>query len=114
MSNIFPTQVGYLPTGVNGTAGISTYIVGRTISGSYEGVGIGAGGRPDYVEVIQFNLAQRAANGTLTQKGTVTINVNDLVAIVGLPSNLNLTLREVDVCDNETAKKAITLMSEPY
>lgn len=114
MPSIFPTQVGYLPTGVNGTAGTSTYVVGRTISGSYEGVGLGAGGRPDYVNLIQFNLAQRAADGTLTQKGTVTINVNDIVAIAGVPSNLNLTLREVDVCENSVAKKIVILASAAY
>jgi hypothetical protein len=114
MSTIAPTQVGYIPPPPSGTAGTSTYVVGRMVSGSYEGVGLGAGGRPDYVQVIQFNLAQRGSDGALSQKGTVTMNANDLVAIAGLPTNLNLTLREVDVCDNGVARKLVILASEPY
>jgi hypothetical protein len=118
MSTVYPTQSAYLPTGVNGTTGTSTYIVGRTISGSYEGVGLGAGGRPDYVEVIQFNLAQRSGNGTLIQRGTITMNVTDLVTAAslntGFPSNLNLTLRQVSVCESGVTKGMIILGSQTF
>lgn len=109
----YPPQMGFIPSGSNGVAQVSTFFVGRRTSGTYEGIGLGGGGRPDPVQVIQFNLTS-PNGGTPFQKGTVTINVEDLVNIVGGPSTYNMTLREVSICDNGQNKKAVVLMSQSY
>lgn len=109
----YPTQQGYLPTGVNGTALVSTYFLGRNTSGTYEGIGIGQGGRPDPLQVLNINLTS-PNGGTPFQKGTITINVEDLMNIVGGPSRYNMTLKEVHVCENGTNKKMIVLASQTY
>lgn len=90
--------------------------MGRNTSGIYEGIGFGAGGRPDPIQVVQINLTSPNAGGPGLpfQKGTITINVEDLVNIVGGPSRYNMTLREVSICDSGTNKKAVVLMSQSY
>lgn len=119
-NTFYPTQLGYLPTGVNGVANTSTLFLGRDLTSAtaYDGPGFGAGGRPDYVQKVIINLTERATNGTLTQRGTITINVDDIVSAVSsnsnVPANLNLTLREVAVCDNGTNKRMMILASQTY
>lgn len=114
MSTLNPTQFGYTVTGINGVAGISSVTIGRSVSGSFEGTSAGGqGGRPDYLQVMQINLANRVGS-TITPKGTITMNVSDLVSIVGLPSNLNLTLKEVTVCELGVTKKMVILGSQTY
>ena len=117
-NTLYPTQIGSQPTGVNGTVGISSVTIGRTITGSFEGAGFGLNGRPDYAQVVQINLTDRAGDGTLTQKGSITLNVGDLVAAKtanpNVPLNLNLTLREVAVCDAGTSKRMIIVGSQTY
>ncbi len=112
LTTIYPTQIGYQPTGVNGIVGISSVTLGRTITGSYEGIGFGKDGRPDYLQVLQINLTDY--DSPLIQKGTITMNVADLISIAGGPSQYNLTLKEITICDNGTAKKAVVLMSQLY
>lgn len=113
MPTFYPTNIGYLPTGVNGVAQVSSVFVGRAVSGTYEGVGFGQGGRPDYAQVVQINLSS-VAGGVATQKGSITMNVADIVAIAGVPANLNLVLKEVTVCDSGTTKKMVILGSQLY
>lgn len=113
MTTIYPTQIGYQPTGVNGTVGISSVTIGRTITGAYEGIGFGQDGRPDYLNLLQINLANKVGP-VVTQRGTISMNVADLIAIAGLPANLNMTLKEVTVCDAGVAKKAVIIMSQLY
>ncbi len=110
MTTIHPTQIGYQPDSFNG---ISSVTIGRTITGAYEGIGFGQGGRPDYLNLLQINLANNAA-GVITQKGTITMNVADLMAIVGVPANLNMTLKEVTVCELGVSKKMVILASQTY
>ena len=112
LTTIYPTQIGYQPTGVNGSVGVSSVTFGRTITGSYEGIGFGLDGRPDYLQVLQINLTDY--DNPLVQKGTITMNVADLMSIVGGPSYYNLTLKEVTVCDEGVTKKMVILGSQLY
>ncbi len=113
-TSFYPSQIAYNPTGAVGSVQISSVIFGRDITGNYEGIGFGQGGRPDYLQLLQINLTERESNGDLNKIGSITINVGDLLNITDLPSSLNITLREIDVCDNGTAKRAVILMSEPF
>ena len=114
----FPSNIGYRPTGVNGVAQVSTFIVGKSTTGTYEGIGLGGGGRPDPLEVMQINLVEPIGDGTFTSRGSITFNVYDLFAAKSsnsnVPLNLNLTLKEVAVCDNGTNKRMIILGSQTY
>lgn len=115
MSNpFFPTQAGYIPTG---SANTSTYVVGRDISSNFEAVGFGDGGRPDYVQKVEFNLTYKDGN-SLTKRGTISLNVGDLYAAKlsnpNVPTDIALYLQEVDVCDNGIAKKIMIIASDPY
>jgi len=116
-NTFFPTQIGYRPTGV--APNVSTLYFGRIVSGSapFDGPGFGSKGRPDYLQTAIINLVQN--NGeTLTQKATITLNVNDVVTAIAansnLPSNLNLVLKEVRVCDNGVEKSMMILGSQTY
>ncbi len=110
MTTIYPTQIGYQPASYQG---ISSVTIGRTITGTYEGIGFGADGRPDYLNFLQINLANKVG-AVITQKGTITMNVADLMAIAGLPTNLNMTLKEVTVCELGVSKKMVILASQTY
>jgi len=119
MSNSFlATQIGYQPTGVNGTPKTSTLFFGRTVSGSnsYDGPGLGAGGRPDYLQNLVINIA-RGPQST-NQWGTVTLNVEDLVKIARnnseFPDNLNLTFKEIAVCEDGVEKSIVVLASQTF
>lgn len=113
-----PTQIGYLPTGANGTAGTSTLYFGRDVSATYDAVGLGAGGRPDYLSVINIPLTQRTANGTLVKKGIVQMDVSAIVSGAvnrpQFPSVLSLTFKEVLVCENGVTKGMMILGSQTY
>jgi hypothetical protein len=118
MPSFYPPQVGFLPTGVNGTAQTSTLYFGRDIDASYDAIGFGQGGRPDYLSIIQIPLVSRAMDGTLTKQGTLTLDVGALVsgrmANPNMPTDLNLILKEVAVCDAGQNRRAVVLMSETY
>lgn len=112
-NTFFPTNIGYRPTGANGTAGVSTFVMGKTQTGTFEGAGFGAQGRPDPLQVVEINLTS-PNDGFPFQKGSIVINVEDLMNIVGGPSRYYMTLKEVTVCDGGTTKKAVVLMSQTY
>ncbi len=115
-----PTQFGYLPTGVGPTAGNSTLYFGRDVTSTYDAIGLGGDGRPDYVSIIQIPLTYHLSGSNVapTKQGMITLDVSAIVsgraANPNVPTNLNLILREVDVCDNGVAKKAMVIMSDPY
>lgn len=115
-TTFYPTQIGYTPTGI--APHVSSVTIGRTITGSYDGIGFGKQGRPDYAEIVTINLTSRAEDGTLTQKGKITLNVADLIAAKttnpNVPANLNLTLREVAVCDSSVNRRMIIVASQVY
>lgn len=117
-TTFFPTQIGYIPTGNAAGVLVSSVTIGRTITGAYDGIGFGKQGRPDYVEDLVINFTSRATDGTLTQKGAITLNVGDIIAAkatnANVPTNLNLTLREVSVCSAGQAKKMIIIGSQVY
>jgi hypothetical protein len=113
----YPTQMGYLPTGSNGVANTSTFVVGRDITANYEAVGLGAGGRPDYAQEVVFNLTYKDGP-TLTKRGTISLNVGDLYAAKltnpNVPTDIALYLQEVAVCDNGVEKRMMIIASDPY
>jgi hypothetical protein len=111
-NTFYPTNIGYLPTGVAGVSQVSSIYLGRNVASTYEGVGFGAGGRPDYAELVQINLT--IADNPLFTKATITMDVNDLVNIVDGPSVYEMTLQEITVCDNGTSRRAVVLMSQLY
>ena len=126
MSTLHPTQIGTIPSGFNSTLP-SQVVFGRDLSitqnNQYEAFGFGAGGRPDFVEKVTIYLTKndstnKTINTNLTAYATVTIDVSDLATIVAANSNassaLDLTLREVDVCDAGVAKKMIILAGPTY
>ena len=117
MPSFLPTQIGYLPTGVNGTAQTSSVYLGRDISTTYEAVGLGAAGRPDYLQEVVINLTYKDGP-TLTKRGTISLNVGDLYAAKltnpNVPTDISLYLQEVAVCDNGTEKRMMVIASDPY
>lgn len=123
MKTLHPTQIGSIPTGVY-QAYPSQVVIGRDVAATTSNdIGFGANGRPDFVENVKIYLTKNASadkrtNGTLTTFATVSIDVEDLITIVASNSNataaLNLTLKEVDVCDNGVAKKMIILAGPTY
>ncbi len=123
MNTFFPSQIGYIPTGNAAGALTSTVVVGRTITGVFEAVGFGQGGRPDYVEVVQVNISKRQSVGgggapIVDQYGTITMNVADIItaraANSHFPTNLNMTFKEVAICENGTNKRFMVLASQTY
>ena len=119
-NSVFPTQIGFIPTGkYNGTVNTSTIIFGKNVGvTTSNGLGFGQNGAPDYAEKIIINLTERTALGVLSQKGSLIINVTDLTSIVAGNANasagLDLTLKEIDVCDAGVAKKMIILAGATY
>lgn len=109
-NTFYPTNIGWLPSG---NAQVSTIFLGGTNTGSYEGIGFGAGGRPNPLQVLQINLIS-PNGGSPFQKATITMNVDDLMNITGGPSRYDMTLKEITVCDAGVARKAVVLMSQLY
>ncbi len=113
MTTIYPTQIGYQPTGVNGVDATSSLIFGRTNTGTYEGIGFGQGGRPDLLQVLEVNLIS-PNDGFPFQKGTIVMNVEDLMNIAGGPSRYFMSFKEVTVCEDGATKKMVILASQTY
>lgn len=121
MSNSFlPTQIGYVPTGVyGGIPKISTVYLGRNVSGAAggDGVGLGQGGRPDFLQTVVINLST-SSEYPVGQWGTITLNVDDITALYdtreSFPLDLNLTMKEVLVCENGQTKAMVIIGSQTY
>ena len=117
-NSFYPSQIGFIPTGVASPNNTSTIYLGRNVDVAWEAVGFGAQGRPDYLETININLT-KIDGATQTRLGTISMNVSDIQDIIDGNSNaqaaaLTLSLREVAVCDNGTARAMIILASDPY
>lgn len=123
MKTLYPSQIGTIESG-SYAAHPSQLVFGRDVSAATSrDVGFGQGGRPDFIERVTIfltknNSSDKTVNSNLTAYATVTINVEDLVSIVTSNPNagaaLNLTLKEVDVCDAGVAKKMIILAGPTY
>ncbi len=120
-NTVTPTQIGFIPTGANGTVKTSSLYLGKNVDVTWEAVGLGAQGRPDYLQVVNLNLTKvvGTSNPILTRLGTISFDVSDLQTIIAGNSNataaaLTFKLREVDVCDSTTARKMMVLSSLPY
>jgi hypothetical protein len=119
MSNsFFPPQIGFIPT--TGSTGIntSTLYLGRNVDTTWEAVGFGQAGRPDYLETLYLNLTKLNA-GVPDRIATLAFNVADVQTIITSHSNagaaaLTFQIREVDVCSAGVAKKMMILASAPY
>lgn len=117
-NSFFPSQIGFQPTGVNGVIGTSQLFFGRTISGQspYDGPGFGAGGRPDYLQTMTINLVTPTEAG-LVQRGTVTLNAQDLATIISGNSeakNLAFSFRQLAVCEDGVEKGMVFLASQAF
>lgn len=118
-NTLHPTQIGYTPIG---SAYQSTVTIGGNASpGTWEAIGFGQNGRPDYMERLVINLVSPSgvAPNQITRKGTCVLDVTQLIAIINGNSNAPSTgfafaLREVDVCENGTAKKMVVFASQTY
>lgn len=119
--SFYPPQIGFLPTGTADGVQVSSVFIGRS-SGSYEGIGYGQGGRPDYASFVQINLTNRVgapgATQVITQYGSITLNVADLItakaANTQVPTNLNLILKEVAVCESGVNRRMMVIASQTY
>lgn len=123
MSTFFPTNMGYTPTGggyipPNGKAQ-STICFGRTITGRYEGAGFGQSTRPDPLQGFAINFTDPKDPTNLIQRGSITLYVDDIISLIikdgkNFPANLNLTLKEVLVCDAGVTKNMVIIGSQTY
>lgn len=118
MSSFFPPQIGFGPTGIAGTRNTSTLYLGQNASVSWEAVGFGSDGRPDYLETLYINLSKVVANIPV-KVATISFNVSGIQAIIAANSHaatpaLDFQIREVDVCHAGIAKKMMILASLPY
>lgn len=100
MNPSVPTQLGYTPTG---SAYQSTVVIGRNVNATWEAVGFGAEGRPDYLERLTINLTS-PSGASLVRKGVVNIDVGALVQAINAnpfaPSTgFQFAFREVSVCE---------------
>lgn len=118
LNTLHPTQIGYTPTGnYNSVSTSSTLYLGRNAGVTWEAIGFGQDGRPDYLENLVINLTQV---GTPNQTiASIVMSVTGIQAIIAASPNaaaqaLSLTLREVSVCDAGVAKKMIVLASPTY
>ncbi len=121
-NTLFPTQIGYRPTGNAGVPQVSTLYFGRIVSGVAplpkppDGPGFGAGGRPDYLQTLMINLSRGPNAGQ--QWATITLNVEDLVTLAGsnedFPDYINMTLKEVFVCEDGVKKGMLVIASQTY
>lgn len=110
-----PTNIGYTPTGYS--AG-SQIILGGNPSGSWEAIGLGQHGRPDYVERVLINLIQPSGVTTPTRRAAISMNIVDLQTIITgrphAPVQFNFALKEVYVCEGGVTKAMAILASQTY
>lgn len=119
-SSLYPPNIGFIPiSGQGSTPQTPTITLGRDVSVTWEAIGFGAGGRPDYIKTVIINLTDNTVIATPTKKAAISINVADVLTIIAGNTNataaaLTFKLREVDVCDDGTAKKMMILASATY
>jgi hypothetical protein len=118
-NTILNTQVGYTTSGSNGAGPQSQVIVGRDLSASWEAVGFGPFGRPDFTENVKFNLTLISGEGGNPAKAaTISFAAADIMTIIDnsqtLFAPISLTLTEVIICNNGQSGRMMVLASQPY
>lgn len=120
-SSVFPPQLGFVPSGSNGQQ--SQLILGRNTTGTYEGIGVGAGGRPDSVESIQVFITANLQTSSPTVPITITIDATSALAVIAAnpnaPTVFGFTMQEVATCETDTngvtsEKRRMALISQAY
>lgn len=129
-NTIVPSQLGY--TAPNSTNGSQVFI-GKDTLVSFEAIGLGQDGRPDYLEHLKINISRLVTQDESLSPQTVcsiSINVNEVISIISnenYPSTnnvkdvLQLKLREFAVCEDtdgdgvaDEEKKVVMLASQSY
>lgn len=110
-----PTQIGYTPTG---SAYGSQVVIGRNMNTTWDAIGYGQAGRPDYVERIYLNITQ-ASGVAPVQKAQVVLDVKSLLNILAArplapTTGFYFAFREYLVCNNGVTQGAVFLSSQPY
>jgi len=119
-SSLYPPNIGFIPlSGSSSTLQTPTIMLGRDVSVTWDSIGFGDGGRPDYIKTVVINLTDNSVINTPVKKAAIAINIADVLTIIAGNTNataaaLTFKLREVDVCDNGTAKKMMILASSTY
>ncbi len=114
MNSLIPTQIGFVPSGVN--VG-SQFIVGKDIASSWEGAGLGPNGRPDIAQSITFFMTNVVA-GVQTKVGSVSIDASGMAAVMtsnaNAPKSFHFQMREFAVCESGAEKRVLVMASETY
>ena len=120
MSNsFFPPQIGFVPKGTVATPQTSQLVLGNNGSNTWEAVGFGPNGRPDYLESFFINLAQGSSSNVIA---CFSLSATGIQAVVAAANNqslaktaaLDFRLREVMVCDGGVTKNMMILASATY
>lgn len=126
-----PNQIGYTPFQQDAGSSASSFvgsgssvIFGRNVTGGWEGVGFGSGGRPNPLQKIVINLSDVRPGISPSVPGLIRIDVNDLVSIIQsggsvVPTQFDMKFREVAVCEMDdngdtTEKRMVVLASQTY
>lgn len=119
-NSVFPSQMGFVPSGTNQQ---SQLVFGRNITGIWEAIGIGAGGRPDTLQSITTYLTNVPQDGTpATLPVIITIDTSAVQTVIGsnlnAPQVFNFTLQEAATCEATGSEpiemRRMVLMSQPY
>lgn len=112
-NTIIPSQFGYSAPGSNLGSQI---ILGRDMSVSFEGIGLGAQGRPDILETLKINICINSgvsgnASSTAQKIASFNINCSDIRSLytgnVNFPSAPEFKIREFSVCEiNDTTEES--------
>lgn len=120
-SSVFPSQMGFVPSGSNSQQ--SQIIMGRNTTGTYEGIGVGQGGRPDSLESIQVFITANLQTASPTVPLTITIDATSALAIIAAnpnaPTTFGFTMQEVATCETDangvtSEKRRMALISQAY
>lgn len=120
-NSIFPSQIGFIPSGTNNQK--SQLIFGRNITGGWEAVGPGWGGRPDGLEAVSIYLSNGLTSSSPTLPCIITIDTTALETIIAANTNapkvFSFSLQEAATCETDTngastEKRRMFLMSQSY
>jgi hypothetical protein len=118
-NTVFPSQVGFVPSGINQN---SQVVFGRNITGSWEAIGVGQGGRPDILQQITAYIVNIQGNSA-TLPIIINIDTTAVQQIISsnshAPQVFNFSLQEVSTCEtddagNSTEMRRMALLSQAY
>lgn len=122
-NTVLPAQLGTVPfnPGGSGSASNSQIVMGRDPTVTFEAVGLGAQGRPDYLQTVKINFSKApSGSNTYKQMGSVSFDVADVYSFftgnLNVPQNLNIKFRQVSVCEvndttQETEERAMIILA---